>query len=61
MKEDMMKKAQIDIDEALETVESLEKSIDSDNFSKSDLKDKFIKLNEKVNELEDLLRSQGII
>ncbi|WP_040214105.1 hypothetical protein [Clostridium polynesiense] len=61
MKEDMMKLAQQEIEEALEAVEALEQNIDKDGFSKEDLKSKFIKLNEKVTELEALLKSQGII
>lgn len=61
MKEDMMKLAQQEIQEALEAVETLEQNIDKEDFSKDELKKKFIKLNEKVNELESLLKSEGII
>ncbi len=61
MKEDMMKLAQQEIEEALEAVETLENNIDKEGFSKDELKQKFIKLNEKVNEIETLLKSEGII
>ncbi|SHI85408.1 hypothetical protein SAMN05444401_1588 [Clostridium amylolyticum] len=61
MKEDMMKLAQQEIEEALEAVETLENNIDKEDFSKDELKKKFIKLNEKVNEIESLLKSEGII
>lgn len=61
MKEDMMKLAQQEIEEALEAVETLENNIDKEDFSKDELKNKFIKLNQKVNEIESLLKSEGII
>lgn len=61
MKEDMMKLAQQEIQEALDAVETLEQNIDKEDFSKDELKKKFIKLNEKVNEIESLLKSEGII
>ena len=61
MKEDILKLAQQEIDEALATVENIESNLSEKEPSRDDLKEKFIKLNEKVNELENLLKSQGII
>ncbi len=61
MKEDILKLAQQEIDEALAAVENIESNLSEKEPSRDDLKEKFIKLNEKVNELENLLKSQGII
>lgn len=61
MKEHNLQLAQKDIDEALETVESIEKDLDNSSLSKNSLKDKFVKLTNKVQELEDLLKTEGII
>ncbi len=61
MKEDRIKQAQQEINEALETVENIENNLAKDPLSKKDLKEKFLKLNEKVNELEILLKTEGII
>ncbi len=61
MKEDILKLAQQEIDEALAAVENIENNLSEMEPSKDELKEKFIRLNEKVNELENLLKSQGII
>lgn len=61
MKEDNLKIAQQDIDEALKTVEDLEKRINSEEFSKDIIKEKFESLNEKVKKLEDILKVEGIL
>ncbi|SHE40983.1 hypothetical protein [Clostridium fallax] len=61
MKEKNLQLAQKDIDDALETVESIEKCLDSSSFSKDTLKDKFLELSNKVQELENLLKVEGII
>ena len=61
MKEANLKIAQQDIDEALKTVEDLEKVINEKNLSKDQLKEKFVSLNEKVKKLEDILKIEGII
>lgn len=61
MNEDNLKIAQKDIDEALQTIESLEESIDNGVLSKDDLKGKFISLTEKVQKLEDVLKEEGIL
>lgn len=61
MNENNLKLAQADIDEALETIESLEESINSGDVSKDTLKTKFISLTEKVEKLENVLKEEGIL
>lgn len=56
-----LKIAQQDIDDALKTVEDLEKVACQDNLTKEVLKEKFISLNEKVKKLEDILKTEGIL
>ncbi|QAA30664.1 hypothetical protein [Clostridium manihotivorum] len=60
MDENNLKLAQQDIEEALAAVEEIEKSID-ENESKDGLKKKFIVLTEKVQQLEDILKTEGIL
>lgn len=60
MEESKLKLAQQEVDEALRTVEDIEKVID-DNNSKEVLKEKFITLSQKVQELEDILKTEGIL
>ncbi|GFP78035.1 MULTISPECIES: hypothetical protein [Clostridium] len=60
MDENNLKLAQQDIEEALAAVEEIERSIDG-NESTDGLKKKFIKLTEKVQQLEDILKTEGII
>ena len=54
MKESNLKLAQKDIDEALKAVEEMESYINEG-------KEKFITLTEKVQKLENLLRTEGIL
>ena len=61
MKETNLKIAQQDIEDALKTVEDIEKVISDDNSSKEVIKEKFVSLNEKVKKLEDILKSEGIL
>ncbi|GIM29014.1 hypothetical protein CPJCM30710_16800 [Clostridium polyendosporum] len=61
MDEKNLKIAQQDIDEALQTVEAIEKSLDNNELSKDNLKEQFLVLTEKVQELEDILKTEGII
>jgi hypothetical protein len=56
-----LKIAQQDIDDALRTVEDLEKFATQENLSKDLLKEKFVCLNEKVKNLENILKTEGII
>lgn len=61
MNESNLKLAQQDIDEALQTVDDIEKIIDANEVSKEILKEKFISLTDKVQELEDILKTEGIL
>lgn len=56
-----LKIAQQDIDDALKAVEDLEQAASNGNFTKEDLKEKFVSLNEKVRKLEDILKNEGIL
>ena len=60
MDNNKLKIAQQDID-ALKAVEDLEKAASDGNFTKEDIKEKFVSLNEKVKKLEDILKSEGIL
>ena len=55
-----LKMAQQDVEEALKTVEDMEKFI-SDDSSKEQLKEKFISLSDRVQKLENLLKSERIL
>ena len=62
MKDSNLKLAQNDIDEALKAVEEMEACITIDNdSSKKELKEKFVQLTNKVQRLENILKSEGII
>lgn len=56
-----LKIAQQDIEDALKAVEDLEKAASDGNFTKEDIKEKFVSLNEKVKKLEDILKTEGIL
>lgn len=53
--------AQQDIEEALKVVEDMERFIDSSDSPKEMIKEKFIFLSEKVQQLETILKTEGII
>ena len=61
MKEANLKLAQEDINAALEAVEDIEKFINDESVEKDDLKEKFVALSEKVQQLENLLKIEGIL
>lgn len=61
MKESNLKLAQQDIDEALKAVEDMEKFIDGNEAPKEVLKEKFFTLTQKVHQLENILKTEGII
>lgn len=61
MKESNLKLAQQDIDDALKAVEDMELYINNSGLQKNILKEKFITLSEKVQQLEDLLKIEGIL
>lgn len=60
MEETNLKIAQQDIEDALKTVEELEKA-NEDNLSKDLIKEKFVSLNDKMKKLETILKIEGII
>ena len=61
MKEGNLKLAQEDINAALEAVEDIEKFINDESVEKDVLKEKFVALSEKVQQLENLLKIEGIL
>ncbi|CDB16066.1 predicted protein [Clostridium sp. CAG:221] len=61
MKEANLKLAQEDINAALEAVEDIEKFINDESVEKDVLKEKFVALSEKVQQLENLLKIEGIL
>ena len=61
MKEANLKLSQEDINAALEAVEDIEKVINDESVEKDVLKEKFVALSEKVQQLENLLKTEGIL
>ena len=61
MKEANLILAQEDINAALEAVEDIEKVINDESVEKDVLKEKFVALSEKVQQLENLLKTEGIL
>ncbi|AYE34409.1 hypothetical protein [Clostridium septicum] len=61
MKEANLKLAQQDIDEALKTVEDMEKVINETEVPNNLLREKFLTLTEKVQKLESILKTEGIL
>ncbi|CDB73929.1 MULTISPECIES: hypothetical protein [Clostridia] len=61
MKEGNLKLAQEDIEAALKAVEDIENFINDESLEKDVLKQKFVALSEKVQQLENLLKIEGIL
>ncbi|WP_291634225.1 hypothetical protein [Clostridium sp.] len=61
MKEDNLKLVQKGIDDALNTVDALEKTIKKTPLPKGLLKESFYILSKKVDEIEDILKNEGIL
>ena len=61
MKEGNLKLAQEDIEAALKAVEDIENFINDESLEKDVLKQKFVALSEKVLQLENLLKIEGIL
>ena len=61
MKESNLKLAQRDIEEALRTVEEMEEFVDTIDVPKEVLKEKFYTLTQKVQQLENILKNEGIL
>ncbi|MBQ9012027.1 MAG: hypothetical protein IJ094_00325 [Bacilli bacterium] len=61
MKESNLKLAQKDIEDALKAVEEMENCINQGTEKNTILKEKFMTLTEKVQKLENLLKTEGIL
>lgn len=61
MKESNLKLAQKDIEDALKAVEEMENCINQGTEKNNILKEKFMTLTEKVQKLENLLKTEGIL
>ena len=61
MKEGNLKLAQEDIEAALKAVEDIENFINDESLEKDVLKQKFVALSEKVHQLVNLLKIEGIL
>lgn len=61
MNEDNLKLAQQEVEDALKAVENLEQILDSSDLSKEVLKEQFVSLTKKVQDLESILKTEGIL
>ncbi len=61
MNDSNLKIAQQDVEEALKTVEDIEKFINDNEHSKEQLKEKFICLSDRVQKIENILKIEGIL
>jgi hypothetical protein len=61
MKEDSLKLVQKDINEALETIESMEENLKSEELTNDNVKEQFLFLTQKLSELESILKLEGIL
>jgi len=61
MQEEKLKLLQKDIDEALETIENMENGLKNEDLSTDVVKEKFLYLSQKLEELETILKSEGIL
>lgn len=61
MKEINLKAAQQDIEDALSAVETIEEILKAETPSKDSIKEKFVFLSGKVQQLEDILKEEGIL
>jgi hypothetical protein len=61
MKEINLKAAQQDIEDALSAVETIEEILKAETPSRNSIKEKFVFLSGKVQQLEDILKEEGIL
>jgi hypothetical protein len=61
MNEINLKAAQMDIEEALSAIETMEEMLKTETPSKDSIKEKFVFLSGKVQQLEDILKEEGIL
>lgn len=61
MKESNLNAAQRDIEEALLAIETMEEILKDESLSKDAIKEKFVFLSGKVQQLESILKEEGIL
>ncbi|MDU1412976.1 MAG: hypothetical protein E6929_09180 [Clostridium sp.] len=61
MNDNSLKHAQKEIDEALSTIEKLEENLKNEGLSDNEIKENFLTLSKKVQEIEEVLKSEGIL
>lgn len=61
MKEDNLKLLQRDIDESLAAIKNMEEDLKKEVLSKDSVKEKFMFLLQKLQNLETILKSEGIL
>jgi len=61
VKESNLNAAQRDIEEALMAIESMEEILKDKSLSKDTIKEKFVFLSGKVQQLESILKEEGIL
>ncbi|MHC1720192.1 MAG: hypothetical protein AB9844_05840 [Clostridiaceae bacterium] len=61
MKESNLNAAQKDIEEALMVIETMEEILKDKSMSKDTIKEKFVFLSGKVQQLENILKEEGIL
>ena len=61
MEEKNLKLAQQDIDEALKVVTEMEEFLSASDSPTDLIKEKFLQLSEKVQKLENILKTEGIL
>lgn len=61
MKESNLNAAQQDIEEALMAIETMEEILKDKSLSKDAIKEKFVFLSGKVQQLESILKEEGIL
>ena len=59
MNDNSLKHAQKEIDEALSTIEKLEENLKNEGLSDNEIKENFLTLSKKVQEIEEVLKSEG--
>lgn len=61
MNDNNLKHAQKEIDEALSTIEQLEANLKTEGLSEDAIKENFLTLAKKVQEIEEVLKLEGIL
>jgi len=61
VKESNLNAAQRDIEEALLAIETMEEILKDESLSKDTIKEKFVFLSGKVQQLESILKEEGIL